>query len=821
MIKYYVWLIFTLIACVSSGSWGAQTPFTWTDGSAHEDATPYLQVWRDITSKASFIDAQQAFVSGEFHDIESSGAGFGYTESALWFRVSINNMTASARNIIVSVPSPTLDQLDGYCQISHGRTHFYPLGEQTDFSRRRLKVRHYAMPMTLPAASDSACYFRVKTSNHLVMKLTISEAYYFLERESREQMQLGIFYGIGLCLFLSLIVLYISMKDALYLYYALHIVGGLGYSSIVDGATTATWAFLGIENFILVLFIACWMIGALLFSVEFFSIKQRYPVLHKALLFSVVSMLLMLSLYPFVSDLQAFKAMVHAATANSVLLLGVGVYCAFRGQRRAYFFLAGWGAVSISVCIAQLAMAGVLPDEGLTTVGLKISWMIEVFILSMVQVLGLVLMKRRESDYEKGLVTAKDETSEKSQFLAKMSHEIRTPMTGVLGVAELLEATPLNDTQRRYLKAIQRSSQGMMDVVNGVLDVSKIEAGKVELKHAPIDIKTLVLDCLTVFEMAARKGNIPLSATVEAGTPLTVMGDPDRIRQVIINLLSNALKFTSRGRIVIRVSMTDQILDEHLLLKIEVEDTGIGIGEKDQERLFLPFSQIENGRSMNIEGTGLGLMICRQIVGLMAGDIGVESTLGKGSTFWFTVPFTVNEDCELASRDESVALQDDFQGAASVVSPTLSPRTSVTEVTPPPVTISQREGMPMILVAEDNEINQKVILGYLERMGLTPDVVNNGREAVDTFLHGPKAYDLVLMDCEMPVLDGFAATEEIYQQQDATGTPRTPVIALSAHASDGYVQRSREVGMMMHVAKPLSFSRFSEAINVFLNSRVV
>lgn len=830
MTNCYVWLICLMLSCVGISSWAAdsQIPFVWSGSTEQGDLAPYLQVWHDVTSKASYIDAQKAYSSAKFKGIGRRGAGFGYRKSALWFRVSIVNPMSSSRDVIVSAPSPTLDELDVYCQIGQGRTHFYPLGEQTDFSRRRLKVRHYAVPMSLPSQSESTCYFRVKTSNHLSMKLTISDPYQFLERESREQIQLGVFYGVGLCLLLAIIVLYLSMKDSLYLFYALHIVGGLGYSSIVDGATTATWAYLGIVNFTLVLFIACWIIGALLFAIEFFSIQRRHPVLHKGLLTSVVSILLILFLYPWVSELQAFKTMVQAATANSVLLLGVGVYCAFRGQQRAYFFIAGWGAVSVSVCLAQLAMAGVLPDDGLTTVGLKISWIIEVMILSIVQVLGLVLMKRRESDYQKGMVTAKGETSEKSQFLAKMSHEIRTPMTGVLGVAELLEATPLSETQRRYLRAIQRSSQGMMDVVNGVLDVSKIEAGKVELKHTPIDIKGLILDCLTVFEMTARKKHIPLSSTIEAGTPLTVMGDPDRIRQVIINLLSNALKFTSNGRVVIYVSMTDQILDEHLMLKVEVRDTGIGIGNEDRARLFLPFSQIENGQSMNSDGTGLGLMICRQIVGLMSGDIGVDSVLGRGSVFWFTVPFMVLDDCELTDQNETVELLEN-QNAISAMLHDVAPGEELheskfdneSEPDKTGFTLIDTVNKPSILVAEDNEINQKVILGYLERMGLVPDIVSNGREAVSNIVNAEKSYDLVLMDCEMPILDGFSATEEIFKWQDSAGLIRTPIIALSAHATDGYIQRSKEVGMLMHVAKPLSFKCFSEAINLSLNSRIL
>jgi len=420
-----------------------------------------------------------------------------------------------------------------------------------------------------------------------------------------------------------------------------------------------------------------------------------------------------------------------------------------------------------------------------------------------------------------------------------MSHEIRTPMSGILGLAELLETTQLSLVQKRYLKAIQDSGKSMMNVVNGVLDVSKIEAGKATLKKVPIDVKSLLLDCLTVFEMAARKKQLPLIIVVEAGTPLTVMGDPERIRQVIINLLSNALKFTTAGRITLSICMTDQILDEHLVLKIEVKDTGIGIGDQDKARLFLPFSQIESSRLINDEGTGLGLMICRQIVGLMNGDIGVNSEPGKGSVFWFTVPFEVLEDCELSDTEHVIELLEYEDKIRAILNTPLKGNGSEvleTRLFERQVDLRVAGGQDLgatlesqlpanllksrILVAEDNEINCKVISGYLERKGVEADVVNNGQEALDKFQKEGKKYELVLMDCEMPVLDGFLATVELHQWQADTAQPKTPVIALSAHVTEAYVQRSQEVGMLMHVSKPLSYQRLYDAVNDVLGSKV-
>ncbi len=804
--------------------------------------TSNLWVWEDVSANAKFMEAQGAYEQGLFSTLQGVFASYGFTSSAYWFRIAIYNTQDTSRDLILSVPKPLLDSVDVYCQMNQGRTYYYPLGEQTDFDRRRLKVRHYAVPLTLSGESGAECYFRVVTTSNLTMNLEVSDVDSFLEGESVDQWMSGLFYGIAFSILVGIGILYIVMRDPIHLYYIVHFIGGLGYSSLADGSLSSLWSFLDVENFAAVFFIACWMIGALLFAIELLSIKKRYYRLYQGMLGAIASLLFLLVLYPWASELQTTKAMVNMVSGYTFLLLGVGFFCVFRKDHQALFFIAGWGGVSVAMGFAQLAATGVVSDAGFTTTGIKVGWAIEVVVFSFVLGIGLKLMKRRERDFRRGMVTAQDENSEKSQFLAKMSHEIRTPMSGILGLTELLETTPLSSAQKRYLKAIQDSGKSMMNVVNGVLDVSKIEAGKATLKKVPIDVNALLLDCLTVFEMAARKKQLPLIIVVEAGTPLTVMGDPERIRQIIINLLSNALKFTTVGRVTLSISMTDQILDEHLVLKIEVKDTGIGIGDQDKARLFLPFSQIENARLINDEGTGLGLMICRQIVGLMNGDIGVHSEPGKGSVFWFTVPFEVLEDCMLSDTEQVIELleyeekirailntpiQDNNTHSSRILEsyaferqlkPKLEPMAEAElgfESRLPESLLKSR-----ILIAEDNEINCKVITGYLERMGMKADVVNNGQEALDKFQKDGMQYDLVLMDCEMPILDGFSATVALHKWQDDTAQPKTPVVALSAHVTEVYIQRSQEVGMLMHVSKPLSYQRLFDAVTDVLGSKV-
>ena len=358
----------------------------------------------------------------------------------------------------------------------------------------------------------------------------------------------------------------------------------------------------------------------------------------------------------------------------------------------------------------------------------------------------------------------------KAEFLANMSHELRTPLAGMLGTHDLLQSDPsLGPAQRRLVGLAQESSRSLLTIVNDILDFSKIEAGELTIESVPFSLSDLVESCRRLAAEAARDKDLALTVSIAPDVPDWFEGDPTRIRQILLNLATNAVKFTAQGRVAIAVTRLDA--DGVPLVRIAVSDTGIGIAPDAVPRLFERFSQADGSMARRFGGTGLGLAICKRLAALMGGEIGVESRVGEGSTFWFALPLP------LAQAERSIAGRPEFLGAA--------PR-----------------GL-RILLAEDNRINQEIVTTVLERKGHAVALVGNGLEAVAALQDGA-AFDVILMDVQMPEMDGLEATAAIRALERRHGRQaRIPIIALTANAMSDEVERCRSAGTDAHVAKPV------------------
>ena len=418
--------------------------------------------------------------------------------------------------------------------------------------------------------------------------------------------------------------------------------------------------------------------------------------------------------------------------------------------------------------------------------------------LAPLPLLGLVAMFARErrqrleslidlnTAYRRARDDAVEASNMKSAFLRNVSHEIRTPMNGVMGMNELLLGTELDSEQRAYAEQVEQSGEHMLAIINDILDISKIETGHLELDVAEFDLHELIERACVPAGIEAQAKGVQLELQIDPLAPRRVRGDGSRVRQVLINLVGNAVKFTAQGSVAVRVRRRPGAGDDAVLL--EIVDSGIGVDPGRLEQMFETFVQADVSTTREYGGNGLGLAIAKELVELMGGTIGADSEPGRGSTFWFELPLpevTVNV---VPNGRERV------------------------------VHLSERRGDPdaaLVLVVEDSPVNRLVAMHVLERCGYRAHVVNDGREALQAL--SSQRYDAVLMDCQMPDIDGYEATRELRRRED--GGRRTPVIAMTAHAMIGDRERCLEAGMDDYIAKPVRSQLLAEVLGRWIDAK--
>jgi signal transduction histidine kinase len=406
---------------------------------------------------------------------------------------------------------------------------------------------------------------------------------------------------------------------------------------------------------------------------------------------------------------------------------------------------------------------------------------------------------QKQHDLEKAKEEAENANKAKSEFLANMSHEIRTPLNGILGVLDLLSGSNIDNQQKKLITTAYYSAETLLAIINDILDFSKIEAGKMELNNTNFNLEKEICDVMTVFKLQADNKNIKIDYEITDDVPIKLYADIVRIRQALINLIGNAIKFTQEGEVFVKCSLLKE--EKHkALLKFEIKDTGIGIPSNLQDSIFSPFLQADTSTTRKFSGTGLGLAISRQIVDMFNGEIGFESEVGKGSTFW----------CTLTVEKQDISEQDG------------TPISSTIEVTTGIPGENKDRINAHILLAEDNPINRQVIEAILEDIGCTFDSVENGEEVLDMI--SKKRYDIIFMDCQMPIMDGYETSRKIREKEQKkllgySEIPRIPIIAITAHALSEDKEKCLASGMDDYLSKPFKMSQVIDILKKWLSKK--
>ncbi len=685
-----------------------------------------------------------------------------------WMGFNIENGETDEVTTYLELNAPVLNQVNLF-RLEQGE--LVPVAEFGDTLRRApplLPVDPFTLKqMLLPGAN----YYllRVESRGPLSLPLSFYTSDAYIERTYNKVQIAGTFRGIAIGLSIFLFVLFLQTRD----------IALLAFVSLIISGTMVEWFFLGTMQNLMNLPPFAQDRGpyvwALLFSTSslwfhrvFLQLETSEPRTNRAVIWWERIYLGTAALW--LLEIDSVTPVLYTTFLVSPFLIISASLQLRKGGRAAKIYLAATTFPALAILYGMFGlMLNIQQEDGFILQNIASQLAFLLFAVAIADRMKQLANEKKET--ETLLVKTQAETKAKGEFLAKVSHELRTPMNGVIGVAELLSDTRLDDGQRRYIEIIKNSGSSLLNIINDLLDFSKGEANEIKLEAIPTDLRMLSQQTKDILSTGLKDQSVTLQTTISPDVPEHVLGDPTRLTQILVNLVGNGIKFTHQGTINLVITRL-----EDGRINFAVSDTGIGIPADKLEHIFELFSQSNESITREYGGTGLGLSICKQLIELMGGEIAVRSEVGKGSTFEFSLhlPETKASATPLPTPDKSRSLK--------------------------------------ILVAEDNEVNQLVIVKLLEKHGHQVSLAANGKLALDYLEQADQDFDLVLMDCEMPEMDGFTATKMIRQWEYQEQLNPIPIVALTAHATADLEEKCRSAGMNDHLSKPIRINTLNQML---------
>lgn len=797
-----------LLASLSSLAHATLTEIVGTDKPLN--LGPSLEYFIDTEKTWSDKDVLSGLAYTKFQSHEKAILSVGYQPNPIWIKLKLYNKTSITDRWVLDVNYAPLDNVTLYSAQSDGHYKIHQQGDHHPYENRDYASNTFPFKIHLPSYSTKTLYIKVENLSSIRIPISLSTEEVYLKHQQDIKLIYGLLFGLMVALILFNAFLFVSTRDLGYFFYVAYAIFFVAYQSSRFGLLTQ---YIWLDNtWLSDRSLAFTLYGVILFSAlltqHFLHTKEFTPTLHKLLyipiVYSIVATPLSLIIPNYYYVIQTAGISV---SLFFIFILFISLTNLIKGNRFARFYFPAWLCLIIGVVIDAASSFGVIGSNLFTSHISLFAGGLEALLLSIA--LGdriNILQAEKDQVQQEAQKTLKQSYDNlkrsnqiKDEFLATVSHELKTPVNGVIGNLELLKTTTLNNSQKDFLGNATDSAAKLALMVDEILGFSELETGSIKLKHEPFEFNDLIHGIQKTFVDLCNNKDLEFLVHLDAQVPGYFIGDVEKLLHLLSLVLDNAVKFTEKGKVELKIDRLNQCSELKNLIKFSVIDTGSGIPEDLQSKIFQSFYQTDASLSRKHGGLGIGLATCKQLAKLFHGDITVSSKPGAGSRFEITVELEGISQAEIKKRKQAIAkntVQEETNSSDE-------PSTNLPVLRDNKIETESID----ILIVEDNPVNQRLLVNMCRKLGYKPHTANDGHEAIHSFL--VEKVDIILMDCQMPVMDGLEATKQIRHMEKGY---EIPIIAVTANTTDEDRRKCAEAGMNDFIAKPIKMTTIKAAI---------